>query len=109
MQLNTRLNAVMNSMSLKQKILLFLIPLLFILTVSSGYQMFLNFKVWKQSEGLNVSVDYLSAISKVVHNIQNERGASVQYITKAATKEELEKQRNSLNEALKELNNLIPL
>ena len=95
-------------MSLKQQILLFLVPLLFALTVSSGYQMFQNYKLWKQSAGLKTSTEYLTAISGVVHNIQNERGLSILFLNKIAPKEDLDEQRNLLNEKIKVMETVLP-
>lgn len=98
---------MLSRLTLKNRILLFTIPLLVTVTLASGVLIKQNYQLWQQATGLKTSIDYFEHVASLINDLQLERGKSSLFLNSGSSnRAELEKQRSKVKEQIENLESI---
>ena len=97
-----------NNLKLKSKLFLIAVLPLMGLLFFSGLQISINATIYEEIEDLNELTQLIAESSKLVHELQKERGMTAGFLSSKGTKfaEKLTAQRKDVDESLKSLNEI---
>lgn len=98
---------MLNTISMRTRIYLLILPLLFLLIALSVFLNYGFYKEWKNSQGVQQQGEKQFLVSDFIHEFQKERAKSVLFSNKAIERSELETQRTIVTKALENLKNSI--
>lgn len=100
---------MLNSLSLKSKILLFVVPALLFIAGTSGISTYQSYSLWQQSNQLEISAEYFAAISHLIQAIQKERGISANFLSGKVPRGDLDSHRGVVDEKIAEVKKVLPM
>lgn len=100
---------MLNTFSLRSKILLFVVPALLAIAGASGILTYQSYHLWKQSDQLEISADYFAGVSHLIQAIQKERGISANFLSGKVPRGDLDAHRNVVDEKIAEVKKVLPM
>lgn len=97
----------LNKLPFRTKVYLLLLPLLLVVMVLGGYFNYEVYVEWKKAESLKTQAIKRQGLSILIHELQKERGKSVLFFNKIISKDDLEKQRELVDQARQNFSGLM--